>query len=160
MDGWQVRLQIKVDGSVGDCQVANLTDSPIQPDSKVTSNVSSKVGQIVNVGFVGLVVPRHVPDHIRDVSEDSCAVYVVGKVLQDQDELFGDVCQANVAQSDVVGCISQIVIEQRIVQFVAVLMEVCQVIGRDVRNAARGDVKKMPGEVEDVLSDILCCVVP
>ena len=136
MNRWKVRLEIEVHGSVGNCQVSYRADSPIQPGSEVASDVSSKVSQIINVGFVGLVVPRHIPYHVCDVSENSCGVHMISEVLQDQNQLFGDVGKADIALLDVVGRVCQVVVEESVVQLAAVLVEVPEVIGSDVRYAA------------------------
>ena len=125
---------------IGDCPVSDLADCSVQPDSEVISGISSKLSQIENKSFISLVIPSHISDDIRNVSKDGCGVDVVGEVLQNHDHLFRNVLQGNVAQSHVVNGIRQVVVEERVVQFVTLAVEVPKVICSDVRDAAGSNV--------------------
>lgn len=65
---------------------------------------------------------------------------MVGKVLKYHYQLFSNVFQGNVAELDVVNGIRQVVVEECIVQFVALAAEVPEVVCSYVRDAAGGDV--------------------
>lgn len=87
-----------------------------------------------------MVVPRHVPYQVRDIPEDGCGINMISKVLQDDDQLFRNVCQADIAILNTEGCVCQVIVEESAVEFVAVIVEIPVVIGSNIWYAAGCDV--------------------
>ena len=84
---------------------------------------------------------------------------MISEVLENHDQLFRDILQGNLACLDFLNSIRQVV-KECIVQFVALVVEVPVVICSNVGDAAGGNVKKVYGEVEEILGDILRGVIP